>query len=248
MADQLPFFDAKLVTNPQQRCPCVLLLDVSGSMGTIVENAGRDTGETVQSDGQTFRVVAGGTTRMDRLNKGLQTLSRALKENSLASQRVELAVVTFGDTVKVEQQFVTANEFTPPTLRASGDTPMGKAILTAIDLLEERKKNYKSHNVLYLRPWLFLISDGMPTDDWSEAAKRIREYEDKKKVAFFAILADAENAGVLSQLSVRPVKYIESVKYDELFLWLSATQKSMSQSSPGSESEVKLPAPAWERL
>ena len=248
MAEQFPFIDVGLATNPQQRCPCVLLLDVSGSMGTIVANAGPETGQTYQTDGQSFRVVTGGTTRMDLLNKGLQTLSGALKKDSLTSQRVELAVVTFGDTVKVEQQFVTANEFNPPTFQASGDTPMGKAILTAIDLLEERKKSYKSHNVPYLRPWLFLISDGMPTDDWSEAAKRIREYEDQKKVVFFAILADAENAGVLSQLSVRPVKYVKSVKYDELFLWLSATQKSMSQSSPGSESQVKLPAPGWEAV
>ena len=248
MAEQLPFIDVGLATNPQQRCPCVLLLDVSGSMGTIVENAGRDTGETVQTDGQTFRVVTGGTTRMDKLNQGLRTLDRALKEDTLTSQRVELAIVTFGSTVKVEQPFVTAGEFIPPTLQPAGETPMGQAILTAIDLLEERKKSYKSHGVPYLRPWLFLISDGMPTDNWAEAAKRIREYEDQKKVVFFAILTDGENAGALSQLSVRPVKHVESVKYDELFLWLSATQVSMSQSSRGNESQVKLPAPGWETV
>ena len=250
MAEQLPFVDVALATNPQQRCACVLVLDVSGSMGTIVANAGRDTGQTMQADGQTFRVVSGGTTRMDLLNQGLQTLKGALIEDPLASQRVELAVVTFGDTVKVEQPFVTAAEFTPPALHpsSSGGTPMGKAILTAIELIEERKKMYKSHSVPYLRPWLFLISDGMPDDDWSEAAKRIREYEDQKKLVFFAILTDGENVGVLSQLSVRPVKRVDSVKYKELFEWLSATQKSMSQSAPGSELQVKLPAPGWETV
>jgi uncharacterized protein with von Willebrand factor type A (vWA) domain len=31
--DQQPFADADLKSNPQPRCPCVLILDVSGSMG-----------------------------------------------------------------------------------------------------------------------------------------------------------------------------------------------------------------------
>ena len=43
MADQLPFgADAELATNPEPRCPCVLLLDVSGSMGEVVADSGRD--------------------------------------------------------------------------------------------------------------------------------------------------------------------------------------------------------------
>jgi hypothetical protein len=63
MAGQQPFADVSLATNPEPRCPCVLLLDVSGSMATIVANAGADTGETVQQDGRTYRVVSGGTTK-----------------------------------------------------------------------------------------------------------------------------------------------------------------------------------------
>lgn len=153
MAEQIPFVaDVGLVNNTQQRCPCVLLLDVSGSMGTVVANAGRETGQTVQMDGQTFSVVTGGTMRMNLLNQALHTLNSAMREDKLASQRVELAIVTFGESVRVEQPFVTANEFNPPTLKAGGETPMGQAILTALDLLEQRKKSYREHNVPCLRP------------------------------------------------------------------------------------------------
>ena len=51
MAEQQPFGDVGLASNPEPRCPCVLLLDVSGSMAEIVGNAGQDLGYTVQQDG-----------------------------------------------------------------------------------------------------------------------------------------------------------------------------------------------------
>jgi hypothetical protein len=50
MAEQQPFEDVGLASNPEPRCPCVLLLDVSGSMAEIVANAGQDLGYTIQQD------------------------------------------------------------------------------------------------------------------------------------------------------------------------------------------------------
>ena len=40
MAEQKPFLDVALATNPEPRCPCVLLIDVSGSMAEVVGGAG----------------------------------------------------------------------------------------------------------------------------------------------------------------------------------------------------------------
>ena len=60
--------------------------------------------------------------------------------------------------------FVTVDAFKPPTLRASGDTPMGTAVQQGLDLLRGRKSLFKEGGVPYFRPWLFLISDGAPTD------------------------------------------------------------------------------------
>ena len=42
MAEQLPFIDVGLATNPQQRCPCVLLLDVSDRLVVHIEVAPSD--------------------------------------------------------------------------------------------------------------------------------------------------------------------------------------------------------------
>src|SRR5262249_3097667 len=155
MAEQQPFADVGLATNPEPRCPCVLLLDVSGSMGEVVGEPGRDLGYTVQQDGQTYRAVSGGVSKIDKVNEGLRAYHADLMADPLAAQRVEVSVITFGDGVKTVCPFVVAQEFTPPTLVPGGQTPMGAAILQAIDAVTERKRLYKQNGLHYYRPWIF---------------------------------------------------------------------------------------------
>src|SRR3954451_13628508 len=117
MSDQIEYagFEAsEFADNPEPRVPCVLLLDTSGSMSEVVGNAGEETGQTVQRDGKTYRVVSGGTTRIDLLNEGLITLKDTLAADPLASKRAEIAIVTFGGMVTTIQDFVPAEHFQPP--------------------------------------------------------------------------------------------------------------------------------------
>src|SRR3954447_17315932 len=98
--EQVPFDASEFVDNPEPRCPCLLLLDVSGSM------AGKP---------------------IDELNSGLKTLASQLMNDGLAAKRVEVAVMSFGP-VHLQSDFTTAVNFSAPVLRAGGATPMGDAI------------------------------------------------------------------------------------------------------------------------
>jgi uncharacterized protein YegL len=249
VAEQQPFSDVAFAVNTEPRCPCVLLLDVSGSMGEVVANAGADTGRTVQQDGKTYRVVSGGTTRIDLLNEGVRAYHADLMGDALAAQRVEVSVITFGATVETVVPFVTAHEFTPPTLTAGGETPMGAAIIRAIDAVTERKRAYTRNAVHYYRPWIFLITDGGPTDSWQAAAARVQEGERAKAFAFFAVGVEGANLDVLRQISTRAPLSLKGCSFREMFVWLSQSQRSVSHSNPGQEDQVKLTSPSgWASL
>jgi uncharacterized protein YegL len=247
-----PFGNIGLASNPEPRCPCVLLLDVSGSMGEIVSGETKDLGYTVNQDGQTFRVVSGGVSKIDLLNEGLKVYKDDLSKDALASQRVEVCVITFGKSVELNTPFTIASDFEPPVLTSDGETPMADAINKAIDLIKDRKAEYRQHGLHYFRPWIFMITDGKPTDHVQliqEACSKIKEGEKNKAFAFFAVGVEGADMEKLSEISVRSPIKLKDTSFREMFVWLSQSQKSVSQSSPGLESGVSLPSPAgWGAL
>jgi len=210
--------DVQLIDNSEQRTPLALVLDCSGSM-----------------DGAAI----------DQLNKGIALLEQELKADSIASKRVRLLVLEFGgqDEAKIAGDWIDAMEFTAPKLTANGTTPTGQAVDLALAKIEEEKARFKQAGVAYTRPWLFLMSDGVPTDDWQGAADRCRQAEKANKVAVFPIaVGDAAHADTLGEFSSKgagAVKRLTGLKFRELFLWLSASMKVVSQSRPGGQ--IQLP-------
>src|SRR5579872_711475 len=206
--------------NPEPRCPCVLLLDTSGSM-------------------QGAPIAA--------LNEGIRTFKRDLEQDLLAARRVEIAVVTFNSEVRVAEDFSTADVFEPPALMAGGQTFMGTGINKALDLLQARKSQYRANGIAYYRPWVFMITDGEPHGEAPEqvqrAAQRVREDEDAKRVAFFAVGVEGANMGALATIAVRqPIRLI-GLNFREMFVWLSASMQKVSQSQLGDQ--VPLPPAGW---
>lgn len=101
---------------------------------------------------------------------------------------------------------------------------------------------YRSNGISYYRPWVFLITDGEPTDSWKEAAEAIREGEASKQFAFFAIGIKGANMDVLRQISIaREPLSLDGLKFRELFSWLSSSLQSVSKSTVGSDVPLASP-------
>lgn len=215
VAEQVAFGTDSFADNPEPRCPCLLLLDTSGSMNG---------------------------TPIAELNAGLATFRDELSTDTLAMKRVEVAVVSFGPAVNIENIFHTAPNFFPPNLSADGETPMGAAIKQGLELIRQRKDEYRANGISFYRPWVFLITDGAPTDEWQSAASMVREGESSKAFAFFAVGVKNANMDVLKQISVREPLQLEGLKFRELFQWLSNSMKAVSQSVPGTAVPIAPPS------
>lgn len=221
MAEAINLEEAvEFAENPEPRCPCVLLLDTSGSMqGPAIE----------------------------ALNQGLQAFKTDLAKDPLASRRVEIAVVTFDNEIKTVQDFVTVDNFQPPVLSAQGQTFMGGAIQRALDLIQSRKSQYRANGISYYRPWVFMITDGEPQGEPDNvvqtASQRLQREETEKRVAFFAVGVESANMGRLKELVVRAPVKLTGLNFVEMFVWLSRSMEKVAQSR--TDEQVALPPPGW---
>lgn len=194
-------------SNPDPRIACALLLDTSSSMGGAP---------------------------IDQLNQGFAQFCDEIKNDDLACKRAEISVVTFDSSARVDIPFTEGRYLQPRQLRASGTTAMGAAINLALDELAAQKQAYKTAGLEYYRPWLFVLTDGAPTDGavFSAAATRVKEAEAAKGLSVFAIgVGPHANLVKLKELSARrdPVT-LDGLKFKEFFHWLSASLSAASQS------------------
>lgn len=211
------------VTNRGERhIPAVLLVDTSGSMS----------GEPIAE-----------------LNRGLVAFGDALQEDTLALGRAEVSVISFNSTVQTEMGFRPASEYEAPVLQANGLTSFNEAIQIGLDAIEARKQEYRNQGVSYYRPWLFVLTDGAPTDTSLESATmdKLQNAIRNKKVTYMpmAIGKGADENKLRAyyppELQAKPVLKADATNFKEAFVWLSASISVISQSDPNTASEVNLP-------
>lgn len=214
--DSFGFEENTFFDNPEPRVPCLLLLDVSGSMS----------GDPIRE-----------------LNEGVKLFKDELMADPLTAKRAEPAIITFGNSVEMVNEFATVESFIPPTLIASGLTPMGEAVNLALDKLAARKEAYKQNGISYYRPWIFLITDGGPTDTdtWRRAAKRAIDEQNKKACSLFAVGVEGANLEILKEFSLKEPLKLKELRFRDLFKWLSSSLKSVSRSTPGEEVGLENP-------
>jgi uncharacterized protein YegL len=185
--------------NYSQRVPCAVVMDCSGSMK----------GQPIAS-----------------LNRGLKLFEEALKNDEMARRSGRVMLIRVGGTgdgVTISRPFADVDQFSAPVESASGPTPLGAAVLLALDKIEEEKARLRAGGLSYHRPWLFVMSDGAPTDNpkWLAACKRALNDSVGKKVSIFPIAVDGGNVSELQKLTDRSVQSMSSVKFGEFFVWLS---------------------------
>lgn len=225
MAQDLVLTPPEFVENRESRCPVILLLDTSRSMA----------GEPLA-----------------QLNAGLRAMLEDLARDPLAAMRVEVAVISFGGPPELVCPFRAADEVALPPLKAGGQTFMGEALHIAADILEKRKALYRQVGVPYYRPWVFLITDGEPTDGliWKEASARLHREEAEGRLSFFVVAVKGADLGILHKIAPphRPPHCLDSLKFRELFQWLSVSLRRASSGRIDPDDSFLPPTDDWETV
>jgi uncharacterized protein YegL len=167
------------------RCPVVLLVDTSRSMA----------GEPLAA-----------------VRRGLEAFCEECTR-ALAGRHVEVAVVAFGGSARVTQDFLPAANFVVPTLEAQGDTLLAAGLLAALDVLAARHAAGRAA--------LLLWTDGMPQGESPEqmraALRRLRHEEAAGRLRTFAVGVPGANRGLLTRIARRAPLKSEGLRFAEVF-------------------------------
>jgi len=223
MNNKFQITDDELADNPTSRVPICVLLDVSLSMS----------GDPI-----------------NELNKGVKMFIDEIISDDMTRYSADIAILTFGGIVEQVFEFGSIEEQQIPEFRAKSTTPMAKAVLEAITLLESRKNAYKSNGVDYFQPWIVLMTDGGPTDELSvinEATSKTQELIKNKKLTLFTIgIGNDADMEFLEQFGSSPIK-LQGLKFNEFFQWLSQSVSTISDSMPGDKINLP-PREGWDAL
>lgn len=214
-------FTGESAENYEQKCLCVLVLDVSGSM------RGKPIAE---------------------LNQGLKDFYQEISADETTKQRLEIALIEFNSTVKNTLSPALVDNFTMPELEANGSTAMVDAVNAAIDLVADRKAWYKETNQNYYRPWIILMTDGEPDSDQdiNALAQRIQNDTAQKRYAFMPIGVEGANMKILDQIkgNIPPMK-LQGTKFSAFFKWLSASMGTVVTAEEGQKVDITEGASDW---
>lgn len=225
MSDILSGFEAmgNMIDNVGERhIACVLLVDTSGSMG----------GASIAE-----------------LNQGLIEFGNALDKDEHARGIADVCVISFNSAVETVVPFCPASSYTAPTLAARGSTSMNEAIIRGLDAIEDRKQLYRQLGCSYYRPWIFLLTDGVPTDPEmeGEAKSRLKQAFDGKKINFFpmGIGSGADYAHLKSYTKDGNGGVFKATanEFKEAFVWLSSSMSMIGNSDPSLGSVSLEPTP-----
>lgn len=184
-----------------RRLPVYLLLDTSGSM----------TGEPIEA-----------------VKNGVQMMMHSLRQNPQAIETAFLSIITFDSDAKQIVPLTDLASFQVPEIKASGLTSLGSALALLADKMETEVTKTTLEQKGDWKPMTFIMTDGVPTDDWQQGFNKLKSVN-KGLIVGCAAGSGADDS-VLKQITESVVRLdnADSESISKFFQWVTASISTSS--------------------
>lgn len=179
-----------------RRLPVYLLLDTSGSM----------TGEPIEA-----------------VKNGVQMMVHSLRQNPQAIETAFVSIITFDSEAKQLIPLTDLASFQTVDLKAAGTTALGAALSLLADKLENEVTKTTLEQKGDWKPIVFIMTDGVPTDDWQAGFQKLKAV--KKGLIVGCAAGNNADDKVLKEIANQVVRLsnTDADSIGKFFQWVSAS-------------------------
>lgn len=179
-----------------RRLPVYLLLDTSGSMY----------GEPIEA-----------------VRNGVQVLVSTLRQDPYALETAYLSIITFNSTAQQVTPLTELSAFQQPNIDANGCTALGEALALLAQKVDTEVTKTTAEVKGDWKPLVFIMTDGVPTDDIQKGLAEFRKRKFGMVVACAA--GNGADTSVLKQITecVVSLDTADSGTIKSFFKWVSAS-------------------------
>jgi uncharacterized protein YegL len=206
-----------------RRLPVYLLLDCSGSM----------MGEPIEA-----------------VKNGVQVMVSTLRNNPQAIETAFISIITFDSSARQIIPLTELSNFQMRDIQATGTTSLGEALKILSNCIDTEVAKTTPETKGDWKPLVFIMTDGMPTDDWKSG---LAEFQ-KRKTGIVVACAAGNNADTEALKSITDnvvsLATADTQSIGKFFQWVTASIGVSSTRVEDSGKEVgglnELPPPPSE--